>query len=515
MSSKTSVKVLSNTLSLYGKMIITTLVSLYLTRVVLAYLGTNDFGLYNLIGGVIALLSFLNSAMMVSVQRYLSVAIGENDIQKVHTVFSTSIYIHIFLTVFLVVLIELCSLFLFEGFLNIEPSKIPAAKIVYHLMAISTGLTILGVPYNAMINAKEDLWLFALIESICAVLKVGIIFIFQHAKTDALITYTLWILVITALNFLLKYLWCKIKYIECKKVFAKKCNLPLLKELLGFSGWNAFGTLAMVGRNQGVAFVLNIFWGTAVNAVYGIANQVNSQLIYFSTMMTTSVTPQIMKSYGEGNHVRMLSLSIFTCKLSFYLSAVFALPLLLELPFVLEVWLKEVPENTEIFCTLILYMFLIMQLYPGIGRAIQSSGKIRAYQVYTSIVLLLPVPLGLLLGKLGFESYTILYLMIASQIVQMFVAVFIARVRVGLDVMAFLWFVCKSIIVFVLVYGSGYYIHNSLIKSCNPVFTFFITISSVAILYSILYYLFVLNKEDKIRINNLVITLLKKFRLLK
>ena len=160
--------------------------------------------------------------------------------------------------------------------------------------------------------------------------------IFHYTQSDALITYTLWIVVITAINFFLKYIWCQAKYNECRKltIYTQR-NASLVKEMIRFSGWNAFGTLALIGRNQGVAVLLNVFWGTAINAVYGIANQVNSQLIYFSTMMTTSMTPQIMKSYGEGNRMRMLDLSVFTCKLSFFLSAVFAIPLLLELPFIL------------------------------------------------------------------------------------------------------------------------------------------------------------------------------------
>ena len=183
-----SVKVLYNTLSLYGKMVITTIISLYLTRVILNYLGASDFGLYNLIGGVISLLSFVNSALMVSTQRFLSVALGENNDTKIKNIFSASILIHIALSAILVIVLELCCTFLFNGFLNIEPDRIYAAKVVYQLMIISTVFTILGVPYNAIINAKEDLWLFSLIETLCAFLKIGIIVIFHYTKTDALIT---------------------------------------------------------------------------------------------------------------------------------------------------------------------------------------------------------------------------------------------------------------------------------------------------------------------------------------
>ena len=215
-----SIRVFYNTISLYGKMIITTIISLYLTRVVLNYLGTSDFGLYNLIGGVISLLSFVNSAMMVSTQRYLSVAMGEKDMTKVKNILSSSILIHIIIAVSLIIIFELCSSFLFVGILNIEPNRLHAAKIVYQIMVVSTVFTVLGVPYNALINAKEDLWIFSVIEIVCAILKLGIIVIFHYSKSDALIIYTLWILAVTIINFLFKYLWCILKYKDCTTYYA-------------------------------------------------------------------------------------------------------------------------------------------------------------------------------------------------------------------------------------------------------------------------------------------------------
>ena len=215
-----AIRVLFNTISLYGKMVITTIISLYLTRIVLNYLGASDFGLYNLIGGVVSLLSFVNSALMVSTQRYLSVAMGKNDISEIKKIVSSSILIHIALSVLLIIIFELCCSFLFNGFLNIEPNRLHSAKIVYQIMIVSMVFTVLGVPYNALINAKEDLWIFSVIEIICAILKLGIIIIFHYSKSDALIIYTLWILVITIINFLCKYLWCILKYKDCTTYYA-------------------------------------------------------------------------------------------------------------------------------------------------------------------------------------------------------------------------------------------------------------------------------------------------------
>lgn len=504
----TSVKVFVNTMSLYGKMVITTIITLYLTRVVLLYLGENDFGIYSLIGGIIALLSFVNSALMVSTQRYLSVAIGKKNHEESRIIFSLSILIHIGLAIVLIAIFELLTPFLFGGFLNIAPVRIWAAKIVYQLMIVSTIFTIIGVPFNAIINAKEDLWFFSIVETICTVLKLGVLIIFHLSKSDALINYTMWMVVVTIVNFVIKFLWCNYRYQECKNFrVGLKGRGKVMRELLSFSGWNAFGTLAVVGRNQGVAIVLNIFWGTAINAVYGIANQVNSQLIYFSTMMTTSMTPQIMKSYGEGNYNRMLYLSEFTCKLAFFMSAVFAIPLLIEMPFVLKIWLKDVPEYTSVFCTLIVYMFLVMQLSPGLNRLIQACGKIRLYQILTSFVLLLPIPVGFVLGKDGGSNQVILYAMIASQCIQLIVSIIMSHRLAGLDVWNFIVFILRAIITFAIVLFVGKSLYNYIYEVIGDWMTFIIICSTTMFVFATVYFLFVLNDSDRQRFFNLTKTL--------
>lgn len=498
---KTTVRIFYNTVALYVKMFVTTAISLYLTRVVLNALGTDDFGLYSLIGGVIVLLSFLNSALMISTQRYLSVAMGEDELQKVKNIYTSSVIIHWGFCVILVIILEFCSLFLFDGFLNIQVSRMDAAKIVYQLMVFSTVITVIGVPYNSVINANEDLWYFAVVETITAIFKIGILVVFYFSIGDALITYTLWMFIVSVLNFLLKYIWCKKKYQECKlNIYSWSSNKKTIKEMLSFTGWNAFGSLALIGRNQGVAVLLNIFWGTGINAVYGIANQVNGQLIYFSTMMTTSMAPQIMKSKGEGNNSRMLKLSFLTSKTAFFLSAIFAIPLLIEFPFVLKLWLKTVPDYVEVYCSLMVFMFLVMQLYPGITRAIQACGKIKWYQILTSVFLLLPIPCGVLLYKMGYPNYAVVYAMIVSQVLQMVIAVVLAKKLVKLDSTLFVLYVLKSIAIFSLVLFLGHILHSALIIYYGDIVTFFTVVFVTMLLFSVLYFFFVFNDEERTKL---------------
>lgn len=505
------IKVFLNTIALYIKLFITVVVGLYLTRVVLDQLGVEDYGIYVLIGGVISLLSFLQTALSVSTQRYLSVSMGKNDQNIVNNIFSSSLAIHIVLSIGVLLVFELCSLFLFNGFLNIPEDRLSAARIVYHIMVLSTFFTILQVPFTASMTAHEDLWLLAIVESLSALLKLGIIFLFDWSSMDAIILYSLWMLVTTFVSFVPKVIWAAYKYEECNLIhFWKFVSKDSVKAMLGFTGWNAFGTLALVGRNQGVAILQNIFFGPSINAVYGIANQVNSQLVYCSQIMTTSITPQIMKSEGEGNRSRMLRLSVFASKMAFFLSAVLALPLIIEIDTVLSVWLKDVPEYTHIYCILILCMFLVMQLYPGLTRAVQAVGDIKNYQIITSILLLLPLPVGYIMYKVGMHHTSVLYAMIISQVLQMLYAIWYLHRHTGFSMKEFYTFVIKAILIFLLVYVMGNQLHVYLLSHTSIFVTFLVTCSCVVLLFLALTFLLVFNKQERDSILNMLKSLIKK-----
>ena len=506
-----SLKVLLNTVALYIKLFITFLVGLCLTRIVLNRLGVEDYGIYNLIGGVISLFSFLQTALSVSTQRYLSVSMGKNDQNLVNTIFASSLAIHLILSIIVLIVLELCSLFIFNGFLNIPDERVEAAKIVYHIMALSTFFTILQVPYTADMTAHEDLWLLAIIESVCALLKLSIIFLFKWSSIDALILYSSWLFIVTILSFLPKFIWSVYKYKECKLIHSIKfVKTDTIREMIGFTGWNAFGTLALVGRNQGVAILQNIFLGPAINAVYGISNQLNGHLIYCSQIMTTSVTPQIMKSEGEGNRSRMLRLSIFISKMAFFVSSILALPLMIEFDSVLNFWLKDVPEFTQIYCILILCMFLVMQLYPGLTRAVQAIGMIKKYQLVTSVLLLLPIPIGYAMYKCGGHHTYVLYFMILSQILQMIYTIWYIHRYTGVSMRNFYVFIIKAISIFISVYLLGDLLHDFLLLHIPVLSTFFVTCSCTVLLFSVLAFAIVFNNQERESILSTLKLLIKR-----
>lgn len=506
-----SFRVFVNTIALYVKMFFTTIISLYLTRVVLNVLGVEDFGIYNLIAGVIAILSFLNSSLMTSTQRFLSVAMGKKDINLIKNFFVSSIIIHIFFALLLIILLECICPFIFD-FLTIPINRIGVAKDVYQIMVLSMVVTIVGVPYNSVINANEDLYFFALVEVISAFLKLFVIFIFDSVLLDNLLVYAFWMFTVSLFNFLVKYIWCKFKYKECQKIQLLKINTNIVKQMLSFSGWNALGAFAMVGRNQGIAVILNLYFGTAINAVYGIANQVNGQLSYFSQMLTASTSPQIMKCAGEGNSLKMLTIATFTSKMAFYLSAVFAIPLIIELPFVLDIWLKNVPEYTEEFCGLLVFVFLIMQLYPGLTRAIQANGNIKLYQIYTSIIILLPIIVSPVLFYFDYPSYSICLIMILAQILTLIITVYFSKKLNNLNLSPFIFYVIKAVTLFFIVLYLGSILHDILINNThgNQISTFFIVTILTSLFFSCLYIFLILDKNEKNMIFKLMKTLINK-----
>jgi len=471
-------------------------INLFLVRIVLAKLGVDDYGIYTLIAGVVALLSFLNSALMSSTQRYLSVALGEGDITQVKKIMSSSVIIHIILGLLLVVLFKLCEPILFEKVIYVATERVTVARIVYQLMIISTVVTVLAVPYNALINAKEDMWYFAIVEIVVSAMKLIVIYLFNHTTYDALLLYTIWILTTTLVGIIAKFVWCLVKYPESRG-FAVKNTKPVFRSLLSFTGWNALGSLAQAGRNQGVVLTINHFWGTAISAVFGIANQMDGNLVYFSQMLTTVTSPQIMKSYGQKDIGRMLRLSVLTSKMAFLLSSIIALPFLIEMPYILDIWLKEVPLYTVEYCRLVLIVFLIMQLYPGLVRAILATGDIKYYEIGQSILILLPIPLGIILFKLGFVNYSIVYLMVVSQTLMLIFTLLIAKVKTGLNMKLYSIFIFKSLLIFVIALNLGIVIHNLALGHCHRLLIFVLIAFISSVSFCILYYIFVFSNQEK------------------
>lgn len=431
-------RVIINTGFLYGKMVITIFISLYSTRLILNALGVADYGIFNLVGGVIAMLSFINGAMIIATQRYLSFYLGAGEEHKLKFVFNSSVLLHLVISIIIVILLEIGGFFLFDGGLNIPADRIGTAWIVFHFMVVSTFFTINAVPYDASINTHENMLFDALLGIFESVLKLGIAIWLVYTDVDKLILFGLLTAVLTIIIRILKSIYCSRKYQECRIHFKSNIQIALLKEMLSFAGWNLFGLFVSVLRSQGMAILLNLFYGIIVNAAYGIANQVNANISSFSLNMIRAIVPQIAKSEGSGNRERALRLSVLACKMSFFLLAFFAIPIIIEMPFILDIWLKTVPENTIIFCRLILIWVLMQQSTYGLIAAIQSVGKIKNYQIVVGVFQLFNLPLAYACIKFGLPAYSVFVSTILLELVAGSLIIWFAHKIAGLNVKDFL-----------------------------------------------------------------------------
>lgn len=445
-------RVLFNMVVLYLKMLITIVVSLCSVPLVMRALGVSDYGLYSLIAGVIVMLSFLNSSMTVSTQRYMSVSMGKGDDKSVKQIFNVSIVLHLVIGFAILFLLEIGSVFLFNGFLNIDSSRIEAAKFIYQFLVISTLFSILSVPFDAIINAHENMLAFSILEIIESVSKLIIAFFLVDIHSDKLMFYGASLAIIAVAVMLLKWLFCIKKYPICKLELRELFDFNLFKEMFSFAGWNTFGAVAMLGRNQGMAIILNVFFGTVLNASYGVANQINGVLSNFSSIMQKSINPQLMISEGGNNRERMLNMTFISSKFSFFLLSIFAIPLIIEMPYVLKIWLKEVPQYTVWFSRLMLILSLLCQYSVGIMSAIQSAGKIKTYQITMGSLLILNLPVSYLFLSNGFPSYSVLICGIIIEIISLVTRMFFAKTLLGFRIDNFIKeVIAPSFLVFLLV----------------------------------------------------------------
>ena len=409
-------RIIINTFFLYGKMAITITVALFSTRIVLNELGVVDFGIFNLVAGVIGMLSFLNAAISASTQRYLSFYLGSGKINKLKAIFNSSILLHLVIGLVVVVLLEIGGVLLFNGILDIPVIRINTAKIIFHFIVISTFFTINSVPFDAVINAHENMLFDAIVGILESLGKLSIAIWLIYTDYDRLIIYGLLFAILTILIQIVKGTYCYVKYEECHTKFKTYFQWVLFKDMFSFAGWNLFGALSGLGRNQGLAILFNLFYGVVVNAAFGIANQINGLINVFSLNMLKALNPQIVKSEGNGDRVRMLKLSMKASKFSFFLISFFAIPLIFEMPYILKLWLKIIPDYTIIFSQLTLIITLINQLSIGLQTAVQSIGKIKLYQTVVGGFLLLNLPISYFLLRFGFPIYSPLISIIVIEI---------------------------------------------------------------------------------------------------
>jgi len=394
-------RVAVNTGILYAKMGITVFISLYATRLILAALGAEDYGIFNVVGGAIAMLTFLNIAMASASQRFMSYAQGEGDEQKQKYIFNVSVSLHFLVAIAVFLLLQVAGYFLFNGILEIPEERMDVAKLLYQFMLVSTFFTIVSVPYDAVINAHENMLLVAILGIIESVSKLAIAIYITYTAFDKLLTFSILMVSLPILLLVLRSIYCHRKYEEVELAPRKYYNRRLFKEMTSFASWKLLSSTASIVAMQGITIILNSFFGVIVNAAQGVANQVSGQLMAFSNTMLKALNPVIVKSEGEKNRTQMLKASMTGNKISFFLLSFFAIPVLIEMSFILNFWLKDVPDFAIVFCRLSLINAGIDQLTVTFSTAIGATGRIKKVSFWNSMVYIALLPASYLAFKLG------------------------------------------------------------------------------------------------------------------
>ena len=435
---QTGIKVVKNIGILYIRVGLSVFISLYSTRLILSALGENDFGIFNVIAGAVVMLTFLNAAMSASSLRFMSYAQGEGNITKLKNIFNVSIIIHAAVAIILFFILEGAGYFLFEYVLDIPENRIKVANLIFHFAVISTVFTIFSVPYDATLNAHENMLFIAILAFINVVIKLLIAIYVTYTSYDKLVSYGILMVLLSGLLFIIRYCYCSNKYAECHINIRKYFNKPLFNKMTTFAGWSFLATSTSMLSSYGQGLVINKFFGTLANAAQGVAVQLGAQITGLASVLLKALNPVIAKSEGAGNRDLMLKASIMGSKVTFFLLMFFFIPLLLETPFILSLWLKKVPEFAVVFCQLFIIRSLIEQLFITLVTSISAVGDIKRYKIIASILCVWPLIVSYILFARGFPVYYIYIVFIIYSILDSIIILYFSKKICGLSILYFI-----------------------------------------------------------------------------
>lgn len=394
-------KVIKNTGWLYAKMGITMFISLWVTRLILQSLGASDFGIYNVVGGAIAMLGFVNGSLASASTRFMAYAEGQGNDQRKIVIFNVCVTLHFAIAVFMVLVFALLTPLFFGSVMNIPPERMRAAYFVYGSMVAGLFFTISRVPYDAVLNAHERMKFYAIVGVMESVMKLLVAFACVYTSKDKLIVYGILMAIIPVIVNIVTRIYCKRHFDECRFQPFRYWDKAAMKEMLSFAFWVLCASITSMLSSYGSGLVLNHYFGTLLNAAYGIARQLDGQLGTFSSNMRKAVIPVITKTEGGGQRAAMITRSTLACKYSYLILAVFAIPFLLEMNYILQLWLKEVPEWTAIFARLVLVQSLLGLLVSTYVVSLEAEGNISLFNRIRSIYSIVPILLLILAFMYG------------------------------------------------------------------------------------------------------------------
>lgn len=503
-------RIILNTGILYAQLLIGMVLGLFTTRIVLGALGETNYGIYMLVAGVVGMLGILNSNMSNTSMRYMAHSLGSGEKENIRKTFNTTIYLHFILGAIVVFLMEIGGWIMFEYLLNIPAGKVIDAKVVFQFMVVTTFVSVISVPYDAVINAHENMLVLALVEILGYIFKLAGALYLTISHSNLLILYGFFMLLIQVLLVLIKFWYSKVKYAECKIRLKEYVDKSLAKKILYFSGWNLFGSIGAISVTQVRGILLNMFFGVNLNAAQGLSNSAADQLNLVSVNMTRALNPQLLKSEGGGNRQRMLKITELSTKYSAFLFALFAVPVFFEANYLLSIWLKNVPDFTVTFFKILLVNMMLEKFTFQITEAIRAVGEIRRFQVTETSFRVMNIPLAYLALGSGAVPTSIFIIGVLISMVIFFNRLYFGSKIAGIKVGHFLRNgVVKTLSPLLLTSIIAAIIHNLF----NEGLVRLLTVSLIfIILFTILFWVIGLDRNEKSQINNIIFLVTRKIQ---
>lgn len=497
-------RVIINTAAQYTRTIINILLSLYSTRLVLDALGKSDYGIFQLVGGVVAMLSFLTNAMVVTTQRHLSFAHGRGEAAEIRRVFANSLLLHFIMGLALVLILATLTPWITD-FLEIEPTRIDTARSVYLVALLTLFISFMVAPYRALFIARENIVYISVVDVMDGVLKVLFVFFFLKLFPDRLLAYTFLMSALRLFHLLALSIYGRINYEEVCIVPSRfDISAALLRKIVGFAGWTTYSMGCVIARNQGLGVVLNkIFKNTIINAAYGLAMQVSSSAAFVSQSLCNALSPQLIKAEGGGYRERMLSLASTTSKYSFLLLAMVVMPLIAEMRPVLDFWLgsDNYPEETVLFCRVILIATLCDQLTIGLNLANQAIGRIRTFSLTINTIKVLTLPCIVILVKIGCDLSLAIWSYVAIELFCAVLRIPFLKYMAGLSVRRYFTDVFARVILpSVVICAVCYWVVNSF----NFPFRFLVTLFMSVLFGGLAVWAFGSSAEERLQFRRLI-----------
>lgn len=435
-TSKNNKRIAKNTLLLYFRMLLTMVVSLYTSRIVLGALGVEDYGIYNVVGGVVAMFSMLSGSLSAAISRFITFELGAGNKEKLVRVFSSSVTIQLGLCAIVLILAETVGLWFLNSKMVIPESRVYAANWVYQLSLLTFVVNLISIPYNAAIISHERMSAFAYISIFEAISKLIVAYCIIISPIDRLILYAIMLAAIAVIIRLIYGVYCKRRFEECTYHFIY--DHDLLKQMFGFAGWNFIGASSSLLRDQGGNIVINLFCGPAVNAARGIAFQVNTAIHSFVTNFMIALNPQITKSYASGDHKYLMTLLFHGARLSYYILLLLSLPVIVNTHYILQLWLGQVPEHTVLFVQLVLVFGMCESISSPLITAMLATGRIRNYQLVVGGLQMGNLPVSYCLLRIGAMPEAVLIVAIVISQLCLASRLYMLRGMIGLKARDFI-----------------------------------------------------------------------------